>query len=52
PPEEKAGGLEFTAQDRFVSLKRNRSGQGVALIDAATEAARKDIMILIEGETK
>lgn len=51
-PEETASGLEFTAQSRFVSLKRNHGGQGVALVDAATEAARKDIMILIEGGTK
>jgi hypothetical protein len=51
-PEEKAGGIEFAAQDRFVSLKRHREGQGVLLIDTATEAARKEIVSLIEGETK
>jgi hypothetical protein len=51
-PEEKAGGIEFAAQDRFVNLKRNREGQGILLIDTATEAARKEIGSLIEGETK
>ncbi|MFM7606894.1 MAG: hypothetical protein ACKO8Z_17060, partial [Prosthecobacter sp.] len=51
-PEQKAGGIEFAAQGRWVSLKRNRAGQGICLIDTASEAARKGINQLIEGETK
>jgi hypothetical protein len=33
-------------------LKQNRAGQGVSLIDTASEAARMGINQLIEGETK
>lgn len=51
-PDKKVGEIEFAAQGRWVSLKQNRAGQGVSLIDTASEAARMGINQLIEGETK
>lgn len=42
------GEAEFTAQDRFVTLMRNRGEAGVVLIDAASEEARTALKLLMK----
>jgi hypothetical protein len=45
---ETLGEPEFAAQDRFVSLTRNRGGAGVVLIDAASAEARAAMKLLMK----
>ena len=45
---ETKGEAEFTAQGRFVSLLRNRSDAGVALIDVASEQVRAALKLLMK----
>ena len=51
-PETADGSLQIQAKDRFVLLKPNRSGNGVLLIDSATEATRTSLNSLLDGATK
>jgi hypothetical protein len=51
-PEPVAGAIAFAAQDRFVMLKLNRSGQGALLLDTASEVARTELAALLEGGAK
>lgn len=46
------GSIQLQTKDRFVLLKPNRSGNGVLLIDAATEVARTGLNSLLDGVTK
>ena len=46
------GSLRFHADNRFVLLTTNRSGNGVLLIDAASEVARTSLNSLLDAVTK
>lgn len=46
------GSIQLQAKDRFALLKPNRSGNGVLLIDAGTEAALTGLNSLLDGVTK
>ncbi len=46
------GEVKFTAKDRFVLLKQNRSGSGALLIDVGSDLARAGLNTLLDGVTK